>query len=300
MASYYGNATVGIIAASSSDSTAGFLEPRPEELAQPFPLEFALPKAQNVAVGTLYAGLRPKYTIGPIEQRAWTLQEDALSPRAIIFGTSQNAYRCIRGTIWEDGSTSSTTTVANAFKSVQQSCVDSATTLRQWYTTLQKYSRRSRGVAEDKLTAIAGIAQASYEQVGGNYIFGLWDRDLVRGLLWRHGWFTGDAVPLPPLRAATEYAAPSWSWASYDGPMVCPFSNARQEKDVLAPGKVKAEVSLDVPSTAVNFDPIRAHLPLDTYSLRIKGVIKAAICAAQGSMEEVSLQASDGDLMSIY
>ena len=68
--------------------------------------------------------------------------------------------------------------------------------LRQWYPMLQKYTWGQRSNPYDKLTAIAGIAQRAHQLIGGRHLFGGWETDIIRGLLWRSGWLQGILIRL--------------------------------------------------------------------------------------------------------
>jgi hypothetical protein len=74
------------------------------------------------------------------------------------------------------------------------------------------------------LAAIAGRASKFCEAENVKYIAGLWGRDLFRGMTWRKdGPYVAAAADIkfsanlfvPP----SEYRAPSWSWASVNGPV---------------------------------------------------------------------------------
>lgn len=57
--------------------------------------------------------------------------------------------------------------------------------------------------------AIAGLAYKWKGPETGDYLTGLWNKDLLRGLMWE---------PLDPVVLETPtYIAPSWSWASTRG-----------------------------------------------------------------------------------
>lgn len=70
-----------------------------------------------------------------------------------------------------------------------------------------QYGPRKLTRASDKLPAISGIASLYEENIGGEYLAGLWKNNLIEGLAWQSlGW-----------RRVSEKRAPSWSWASGDG-----------------------------------------------------------------------------------
>lgn len=104
---------------------------------------------------------------------------------------------------------------------------------------MQDYSRRTLTYGKDKLIALSGLAHDYYEREGqsgasykcskserrGKYAAGLWEVDMPSALLWRTHQYPPNmdqAVNAPPLRPPqrpSRYRAPSWSWASIDGPV---------------------------------------------------------------------------------
>jgi hypothetical protein len=87
MAQYYGNAQLTIIAGNTGDSNISFLQERRQSLVKPCPLPFS-PMTYETwdgpQEGLIYAELPSPHT----------LQEDILSPRQLVFGTHQMAYKC--------------------------------------------------------------------------------------------------------------------------------------------------------------------------------------------------------------
>jgi hypothetical protein len=80
----------------------------------------------------------------------------------------------------------------------------------RWLSIVEEYSAKMITHPTDRLPALSGIAQIMQERTGDEYIAGLWRRDLVAGLLW--------ARVYTRSRAST-YVAPTWSWASFLGPI---------------------------------------------------------------------------------
>jgi hypothetical protein len=83
----------------------------------------------------------------------------------------------------------------------------------RWLRAAELYSARNLSHETDKLPAISGLAAAVARLVEGDvYLAGIWEGDLIRGLLWRS--------VLSDTRVTTTKRAsniPSWSWASYCG-----------------------------------------------------------------------------------
>lgn len=87
-----------------------------------------------------------------------------------------------------------------------------------WYRTIQWYSRCQLTQEKDKLPAIACIVAQIQHTSTSKYFAGLWDYDIAKGLLW----LAAEGVT---LRRPQVRRAPSWSWASWDGPIRFLFLN---------------------------------------------------------------------------
>lgn len=90
-----------------------------------------------------------------------------------------------------------------------------------WYKMLLDYSRRELTFPSDKLAALSGLASSFARKTGDIYLNGLWLHGLPEGLLWssvglcRGTYESTSWSSRPPIKRA-----PSWSWASLDGPVV--------------------------------------------------------------------------------
>ncbi|CVL09042.1 uncharacterized protein FPRN_14576 [Fusarium proliferatum] len=82
-----------------------------------------------------------------------------------------------------------------------------------WNDLVTSYSRRHLTFVTDKLLALSGVASRVHKITKSRYIAGIWEDNLGIGLCWARA-STGHH-DLPTL--ATEYVAPSWSWASIHG-----------------------------------------------------------------------------------
>jgi len=134
----------------------------------------------------------------PISKRAWTLQERILSPRVLMFGAR---------TIWQynsaqhsDGGNEdwSIDTRGSAHQRLQLdftrlnqvqddkgSTTNATTSLYGiWYRAIHEFASRKLSFAEDKLTAVAGLAVEFSSLSGDSYLAGLWRTQLPRELLW--------------------------------------------------------------------------------------------------------------------
>lgn len=231
MGDVYKNATLTIVAASSSTVAGGFLNPRPS------PEDFLLPLATlNGDIGTISLtpkeyGLQPRE---PLYSRAWALQEFLLSPRLLIFGTREVIWQCTEliSPVLPSHRSYDPNWPCKRIPMMQHAPVPQLIspaltskpdqlTLRTrcniWQSIVQDYTSRNLTMPEDRLPALAGIARELENTWGDIYIAGMWRSDLLSWLLWRS---EPKAVPAPSGEAQPKsvgWRAPSWSWASVDG-----------------------------------------------------------------------------------
>lgn len=182
---------------------------------------------------------------GPVSSRAWCLQEQRLAPRVLHFGKFQLHYECQSGK-WEERELEINLKPRNVFyaseHNVRQPQVRdifdrelSATkpssgvkTVSQWNAIVSDYTTRGLTNSSDKLMALAGLARKTSELLQCQYLAGIWQNELHIGLSWSMAHMSSfyqsgnhlliNGIGEPPRRA-TEYRAPTWSWASMDGPV---------------------------------------------------------------------------------
>lgn len=103
----------------------------------------------------------------------------------------------------------------------------------EWYQAVSAYTNRELTRPIDKLPALAGASSRFNVFLNDGYAAGIWGGDLPQGLLWSRRAF--EAVKLDPSAARRPgvggrgetsgeankgwRGAPSWSWASVDGPV---------------------------------------------------------------------------------
>ena len=174
----------------------------------------------------------------PLYNRAWVLQESALSPRRIDFRSEQLYWSCRTSSFTEgDPHVSRTLDWESNRKALFQMplgaippqpdelLVGDRTPMSWWYRTLFLYCRRRLTFAKDTLPAIAGIARQVKERTGYNYKAGLWLEDFHRALLWQAN---------DPVKRLVNTPVPSWSWASTELPW--PWVSRYLCLDIYLPG----------------------------------------------------------------
>jgi hypothetical protein len=209
-------------------------------------------RPQDARVGAFGKDIDP-IAPEPLSSRGWTLQERLLSRRIIHFASDQMYFECEAGMVSECGfklpnsqfsmlncvaaELSPPSTGEKGVSFVLGQHVDAGGGPRRrrgWLSLVENYSKRQLSNAEDKLTAIAGVARYLADATGDTYLGGLWRRRLLEDLFWRvqthEEWVErveGDGFILVAKTGAligsvsrpAEYRAPSWSWASIDAPV---------------------------------------------------------------------------------
>ncbi|OIW28729.1 HET-domain-containing protein [Coniochaeta ligniaria NRRL 30616] len=179
-------------------------------------------------------GFSTEVVDGPLNTRAWCLQERHLSSRTVHYGQTQLFWEC-QSAAWQENIRDAFTVLDRFDGELRSGFVkrlsefpwrggpmptrreDTADEYSTWYWLVSQYSRRALTVADDKLTAMSGLASVFASHRRDTYAAGLWERDLPVGMLWC-------AERGKQLHRAATYRAPSWSWAAWDGEIDTNFS----------------------------------------------------------------------------
>ncbi|KAF2193001.1 HET-domain-containing protein [Zopfia rhizophila CBS 207.26] len=181
---------------------------------------------------------------GPLDTRAWVLQEYILSCRTLNFGKKMISWSCPSmmasetlpegaklGDIGINDAGSFVQEFQNGLSGMKTQSKDAESKERpvferSWFLTVEAYTRRDITFQTDRLTALAGLATQYKEAAGDEYLAGIWKENILDGLLWSV-WARG--CPSVSNTAAqkgdhgpygeryTEFQAPSFSWASIKG-----------------------------------------------------------------------------------
>ncbi|KAK0474926.1 heterokaryon incompatibility protein-domain-containing protein [Armillaria novae-zelandiae] len=163
----------------------------------------------------------------PTEERAWCLEEWMLSPRKLIYATHTLQYECqaihvnvndacgfMMPSVDLEGIPRIPLFTSIAHHGPDDGDQTADSELGQvWKRILQRYSLGFTTKQKDRLIALSGIAkqfQSFWPQ--RRYMAGIWDHHILNDLLWCY------AESVPQVRP-DRYRAPSWSWASIDGPI---------------------------------------------------------------------------------
>ncbi|RKK75282.1 hypothetical protein BFJ69_g7872 [Fusarium oxysporum] len=149
-----------------------------------------------------------------LDKRGWCLQESILPSRRLCFNGDEMSWECIGRKICECGHVLWAPDLSWRY---QPNKLPFKRPYMDWRALVEEYSSRSLTNKADKLSAISGlakmIAQARRETGDvSTYRAGLWMQEFISDLTWR-------VVSFAASRDTDPWRAPSWSWASVDGPV---------------------------------------------------------------------------------
>ncbi|KAH7074179.1 heterokaryon incompatibility protein-domain-containing protein [Paraphoma chrysanthemicola] len=247
MAGIYGNAYVTIVASSASCASEGFLhfrQVRKKSFNLPFRVshqDFGIVVAQKAFISSWVRTNDYIKSIEPINERAWTLQEQMLGNRLLLYASDTLLWKCATVTGSIDQSLCMYPSSLELYSELKHSLYrDPELAVSFWRHILFDYTGRKAARITDRLPAIAALAERFEPQLGP-YFAGLWERTLIKDLLWSQTSIGAE------LRLERKCQAPSWSWASCKGqvstnirfhrvtPVCTILSIERKLKNALAP-----------------------------------------------------------------
>ncbi|KAI1052698.1 hypothetical protein LB507_009800 [Fusarium sp. FIESC RH6] len=248
MCDVYGNAYLTIAATRARTCSEGFLGPRegPDYTYVPFNWSGM---SGNVAIFPMPINrIDPHGGIvdleeEPLSKRAWVLQERYLSPRTIHFASTQMYFECRSAFYPQDRHLQHKDSKQDFKIHRRETARDNVSPEDAWDMIVMRYTERYLTVDSDKLPAIEGLAARVFLERGlhssprEEYLAGLWRKDLLSGLAWQA--FPGDGKRSTP----TTYTAPSWSWASVNGPVAFMGDQDTQSFAVIKEAEVDLENS---------------------------------------------------------
>ena len=173
----------------------------------------------------------------PLSNRGWAFQEWLLSKRTIHFSRDQVRWEChclAASEVYPEGLEvydldyhgTPTKNIISLLKD------EDASTTHLWKRIREEYSEKQLTITTDKLAAFSGIARMVHkvlESPKEDYLAGLWRPELLTELLWEK---YKEHIKVTHRTHTSQYIAPSWSWASIDGPF-WEFSGEKYKSDRL-------------------------------------------------------------------
>ena len=242
MGSLYERAYCVIAASSAANANEGCFIPRTEERPVRLPCTPGTSAQGTMYISSSFPEAAEELDNGPLNNRAWVLQERTLSRRIVHFARSQTIWTCKQSAMDESGATVEGTfghlewtrmpRLSNANLNLEtpatnQHGTTSITTqenLRDpsyfhgaWFNTVKRYTTLGITYPSDRLPALKGLASVMQNRTGIPYFYGHWMDEnaphfFVHSLLWH-------PAGTESLTTPGEARCPSWSWAALDGPV---------------------------------------------------------------------------------
>lgn len=250
----YRHAFLTLAAAASPDAYGGLLATRNPDLVGPCRVTIRLEDEAAVECIMVHSDLwETEIRRAPLNQRAWVVQERLLAPRTLYFGKNQLFWECrelhacevlpngipsqLVSGITEPGAVdlAPVKSFERAVRRLRDAVPDYdesgfwpggglpqyESIYEVWNDILKIYANCALTNPNDKLVAISGVAKNFANTAKDEYLAGLWRGNFMNGLLWQvldstTALYRGEAY-WPAVRPY-HYRAPSWSWASVDGP----------------------------------------------------------------------------------
>jgi hypothetical protein len=148
----------------------------------------------------------------PLLSRAWIFQERNLAPRTVHFHPSEMIMECKSDFFCE--CTGLDKVVARSGRDpLDLTTLGDDKVLDQWQEVVEHFSSLRLTYESDRLPALLGVATVYQNRLKCNYLAGIWEVDLARGLLWdikRYQTMQHQKC----TRVLHQAAPPTWSWAS--------------------------------------------------------------------------------------
>ncbi|MCJ1387937.1 hypothetical protein MMC18_000780 [Xylographa bjoerkii] len=235
MANIYANSALTISASDSNDSSGGCFRKRIHKSTSPVQLSLRLPRyyrARKAGCNSLFAlsshANSPRAT-GRVDSRAWTLQEQILSPRVLHYSEGAIHWDCRTLSASESDPTGASHIYHQAsntyveYQKIKRSIAKRSLKFDQtskealyiqWQQIVQIYTPRVTTKPTDRVTALLGIVKRFEIFLQDDSVAGIWKGAYcLRSLLWKAK--QGDNRPI--------HNYPSWSWASISAPIEYPY-----------------------------------------------------------------------------
>ncbi|KAH7118579.1 hypothetical protein B0J13DRAFT_458258 [Dactylonectria estremocensis] len=219
---------------------------------------------------------------GPVNMRGWTLQEQLLSQRMLYFGRGILQWECActfateadpaKGLPWfslESRGRIQTKLAVRGLPGLQPMPglpEPEARPYSVWRSQLEGFTRRQLSNPSDRLVAFWAVSKSMEPILENKFVGGIWLGDkLLESLCWNK---------LAP--ALQKPASPSWTWASFEGPISFDYLDRAGR----APGILPL-------ATLVSSD---AETDLTTYQPRGSLTLRSRLYPAQALVDVVSNQ----------
>jgi len=208
MSQIYAGAHLTIAATASSDGSGGcFRRYKTHSLTQ---ISYPAADGSELKLGIRLGveDTRWHYSRLPLFGRAWAFQELLLSNRVLHCLEKELLWECRTKTTFQlftHESSIRRLSHTHSPSSLTEILSKNETEIaNRWSSIVRLYSGHQLTNEEDIFPALQGISKHMSEHINSPYIAGLWEINIIQGLLW---------YAQSPVRPQ-KWRAPSWSWAS--------------------------------------------------------------------------------------
>lgn len=218
MADVYAGSSLNFAATGASNGNFGCFTQRDVKLVQPVKAYLSNAGSNN----GIYQCVAPQHWMlgvegSPLSLRAWVLQERVLAPRTLHSGRNQLHWECIDLLACESYPSGNRDLMeCHDLEDPKRPLKQIKDPLAFWEKIIIYYTRCYLTKEDDKLVALSGLTRLIHSRTGDDFVARLWRKDLEKQLLWK----TRHKRPqFPRVQRVAKYRAPSWSWASIEGPI---------------------------------------------------------------------------------
>lgn len=161
-------------------------------------------------------GLRRDCDRFPLMTRAWVYQERLLAPRVLYFG-EELSWECRKASTCECSEAKHGTKHGHSLSLSTAYSIEKL--YLQWQEMVEDFTSLKLSQEEDRLPALSGLAQQYQPRLKSEYLAGIWRKNLVDYLIWYAYPAFGIEAPRYRTKRPGKWRAPSWSWASVEGPI---------------------------------------------------------------------------------
>lgn len=216
MEAVFRNAYCTIAATSAKDPTSGFLRRAPTERPDRQFIKLDSASHGRIYVSSIADNFHEDVDRAMLNQRAWVLQERALSRRTIHFAANQAYFECgdsVRCETLTRLRSAKSPFLSDPYFPQSQGLLRSFDEVRLFQSLFERYSRLGIADMTDRPFAISGLEQRLAAAFETQCRHGVFERYLHRSLLWRRS----EATRMNRIRFPDGETVPSWSWMAYDG-----------------------------------------------------------------------------------
>ncbi|KAK4444709.1 HET-domain-containing protein [Podospora aff. communis PSN243] len=224
MAEVYSNSYLTIAATQAGNPNDGCFSIRHQATAEPVYVRHThhFPNSQSEENTRLF----------PLLSRGWAYQERILPPRVLHFGPDEIVWDYYEERWCECGANQhylhelskhhffDCVVNVTARTKVRTGGSDEQKIQDLWRLIVVQYTAPSLTEPSDKLHALSGLAKLMSKARNGEYLAGLWSGSIAADLLWYQEERSEDGHR--NNSRVDAWGAPTWSWASVDGPVMYP------------------------------------------------------------------------------